>query len=210
MAAALLCALVLTAPLAFAQDKPGAAGGAGAAAAGQAAQGSVSESDLLIGEGTRPAAGAQNGGVAVAPTVSTWDFVRMLLVLAAVVGFIYLIFHFLKKSSGRNIRENDLIKVLGSRSLSGNRSLHLVETGGCLFLVGSSDGGVTLISEIKDKEGVDSIRLKAAETSAEGRRSFQEVLADIFKPAGKRFSLGDGVEALKEQRERLRKLRDRE
>ncbi len=168
----------------------------------------VSESDLPISEGGQPAAGTPDTRVNTAPAVSTWDFIRMLLILAAVVGFIYVIFYLLKKGSGKKINENELIKVLGSRSLSGNRALHLVEAGGGVFLIGSSDGGVALISEIKDKESLDALRLRAAELSSVGKRSFQDVLSDIFKPAKRQFSLGEGIEALKEQRERLKKLQD--
>jgi flagellar protein FliO/FliZ len=199
-----LFALTLAAPGALCQDKKGTG------AKPSAAQEQVSESDLAISEVGQAAAGTPGSGVATAPAVSTWDFVRMLLILAAVVGFIYLVFYLLKKGSGRKILENDLIRVLGSRSLSGSRALHLVEVGGGVFRIGSSDGGVALISEIKDKESLDALRLRAAELSSKARRSFQDVLSDIFKPAKRQFSLGDGIEALKEQRERLRKLQDGE
>ncbi len=130
----------------------------------------------------------------------------MLLIRAAVVGLIYLLFWVLRRGTGRRIQENEMIRVLGSRSLSGSKALHLVEVGGSVFLVGASDGGVELISEITDKESLDALRLKAAEQRPAARRTFQDVLADIFKPAHKSFSLAESVEMLKRQRQRLRRM----
>jgi hypothetical protein len=50
------------------------------------------------------------------------------------------------------------------------------------------------------------VRLKAAEQPAEGRRTFQQTLSEIFRPARKPFSIGDGIGLLRGQRERLKKL----
>ncbi len=130
----------------------------------------------------------------------------MLLVLAAVVAFIYVVFYFLRKGGGRKIQENDLIRILGSRSLSGNRSLHIVEIGTSMYLVGSSEGSVNLIAEVTDKESRDGIRLKAAETAAAPKKNFQHILADIFKPAKPRVSVDESIELLKSQRDRLKKM----
>jgi flagellar protein FliO/FliZ len=130
----------------------------------------------------------------------------MLIILGCVVGVIYLLFWILRRSSGKKIQENDLIRVLGSRSLAGNRALHLIEVGGCVYLVGASDGGVQLISEITDKESLDSVRLKAAEQPVSAARSFPQILSEIFRPARKPVSLGEGIGFLRGQRDRLKKL----
>jgi flagellar protein FliO/FliZ len=173
------------------------------------------ESKLILPGGAATAtggAGAEQGAAAAPGTapagggVSLWDFVRMMLILAAVVVVIYLIFWLLRKGTGKKIQENDLIRVLGSHGLSGNRALHLVEVGSSIYLVGSSDGGVELISEITDKESIDAVRLKAAEQAPATRRGFQQMLVEIFRPAKSPFSVGDGIGLLKGQRERLKKL----
>ncbi len=164
----------------------------------------LDESQIPLGATANPATGQTQ----TAPTagVSTWDFLRMLLILACVIGVIYFLFWLLRRGAGKKIQENDLIHVLGSRGLSGNRALHLVEVGSSVFLVGASDGGVELISEITEKESLDALRLKAAEQTPAGRRTFQQILSEIFKPAKKSFSVGEGIGLLKGQRERLRKL----
>jgi flagellar protein FliO/FliZ len=174
------------------------------------------ESDMFLPDAGTPgtgtagaAAGAPQGSPATPPTVtgvSTWDFVRMLIILAGVVVVIYLLFWLLRRSAGKKIQENDLIRVLGSRSLAGNRALHLIEVGGCVYLIGASDGGVQLISEISDKESLDSVRLKAAEQAPAAGRNFPQILSEIFRPARKPVSLGEGIGFLRGQRDRLKKL----
>ena len=70
----------------------------------------------------------------------------------------------------------------------------------------SADGGVDLIAEISDPESRDGLRLAAAEEKTPARRSFQSVLAEIFRPAKHQASMGDSVGFLRRQRDRLRKL----
>ena len=108
----------------------------------------------------------------------------MFIILAAVVGAIYLLFWILRRSAGRRVTENDLIRVLGSKNLAGNRSLHLVEVGSSVFLVGASDGGVELISEITDKESLDSVRLKATEEGARGKAELPGASFGDISPGG--------------------------
>jgi len=225
IAAGAAMALAIAALPVAAQAKTGAApGGAGQTAAGAAgtqtgaAAGAVlNENELLIPDngraGATPAGTGQPAGAPSAsaqppatPGVSTWDFVRMLLILGAVIAAIYVVFWLLRRGAGKRITENDLIRVLGSRSLAGNRSLHIVEVGTSVFLVGASDGGVQLISEITDKESLDSVRIRAAEEGPAGRRTFQQILAEIFRPAKQGLSLGEGLGFLRGQREKLRKL----
>jgi flagellar protein FliO/FliZ len=176
------------------------------AAPGQAAAG-LDESRIPLGNASPSGAAGVAPTPAPTPGVSTWDFVRMLLILACVIGVIYVLFWILRKGTGRGrVPESDLIKVLGSRGLSGNRALHLVEVGSNVYLVGSSDGGVELVAEITEKESLDSVRLKAAEQLPAVRRTFQQTLSEIFRPAKTPFTVGDGIGFLKGQRERLKKL----
>lgn len=124
------------------------------------------------------------------------------------VALIYFVYWLLKKGTRRKIQENDLIRVLGSKSLSGSRALHLVEAAGGVYLIGSSDGGVELIAEVKDKETLDSLRLRASQEAPNaGKKSFQEILSSVFKPAKKTSTpISESIELLKGQRDRLRKM----
>ena len=143
-----------------------------------------------------------------APVISTWDFVKMLLVLGGVVGLIYFLFVLLKRGARNRYPENQLIRMLDYQSLSGSRALHLVEVGNSIFLVGSAENGVSLISEITDKEGLDTIHLELSQKPAPQRRNFSDMLINLFKSAGdKRISMFDSINFMKQQKDRLRKLR---
>ena len=194
-----LCLLVMAGPIA-AQDSP----------AEDTAQDSTGfhpesaknpEELILIDEGS-----AQE--TAQAPVISTWDFVKMLLVLGGVVGLIYLLFVLLKRGARNRYPENQLIRMLDYQSLAGNRALHLVEVGNSIFLVGSAENGVSLVSEITDKESLDTIHLELSQKPTPQRRNFSDMLINLFKSAGnKRISIVDSINFMKQQKDRLKKLR---
>lgn len=95
-----------------------------------------------------PAAGDPGDGVAPGPMISTWDFVRMVLLLAAVVAAIYVLFLVLRKVAGGRVEERGLIRVLDSRTLAPGRSLHLVRVADQTWLVGCSERSVSMVPAI--------------------------------------------------------------
>jgi flagellar protein FliO/FliZ len=129
----------------------------------------------------------------------------MLLILAAVVGVIYLLFYLLKRGFRRQLPQNDLIRVLGSRTLSGNRALHLVELGRSVFLVGAAESGISLISEIKDQETLDRIRIENAQT-VKVPQGFAQFFQNLWKASGKSSLHSDSLSLMKQQRQRLQKM----
>lgn len=129
-----------------------------------------------------------------------WDLVRMILVLGCVVGIIYVVFYLLKRAGSGKYAQNDLIKVIGSRPLPGNRGIYLVQVGTQVFMVGAGGESVTLLSEITDKETVDTLVLAAGALSP--RRSFGDVLSE-FLQGGQEQS----IDLMRRQRERLQRLR---
>ena len=131
-----------------------------------------------------------------------WDLVRMLLVLAAVIGVVYAIFFLLKRGGRGKFVENDAIRIIGSQAMPGNKSMHLVEVGSQVFLVGSAGDSVNLISEITDKETADAMILRAGAESGTARRSFAELVGGMFKG-----SEGQSLGFMKDQRQRLQRLR---
>jgi flagellar protein FliO/FliZ len=146
--------------------------------------------------------------LAQTPVVSTWDFVKMLLVLGGVVGLIYLLFLLLRRGARNRYPENQLIRMLDYQSLSGSRALHLVEVANNVYLVGSAENGVNLISEITDKESLDTIRLELSQKPTPQRRNFSDVLVSLFKSSNNRgISAVDSINFMKQQKDRLKKLR---
>ena len=148
-------------------------------------------------------AGAAAGGV-----VSTGDFVRMVVVLAAVLGAIYLLFRLIRRGSAGRPGNSELIAVLGSRSLGGNRSLHLVRAAGGYYLVGAGDQAVNLVAEITDPERLDLLAAHSAGDGAAVRSRFADLLADagIATASGTRTADSGHTAFLRRQRDRLRRL----
>ena len=150
------------------------------------------------------------------PLVSTWDFVRMVLVLAAVVGVIYLFFYLLRRGMGPPRAENDLIRVVGERSLAGSRMLYLVEVGASIYLVGASDTQVSLVAEITDKESLDALRLAVAQNpqAPPPRRNFAALLGGLFPGASaggtgsraRSLTPRDSLSFLRRQKDRLKRM----
>ncbi|MBN1698332.1 MAG: flagellar biosynthetic protein FliO [Spirochaetales bacterium] len=140
--------------------------------------------------------------------VDIWEFVRMLLVLAGVVGVIYLFFFFLKKGMKKRLPETELIQILAAKGLQGSDMLYLVRLGNLVYLVGSGAGGISLISEISDKETLDTVRLQAAESTPVVKQSFSDILSRLFNPGKKQdTSMIDPIDFMKRQQERLNKLK---
>ena len=157
----------------------------------------VDETSLVLGESSVNA----DESVSVSP-FSFWDLVRMILVLGCVIGVIYLVFYFLKRAGGGKYAQTDLIKVVGSQSLPGNRAIYLVQVGSQIFMVGAGGDAVTLLGEITDKETVDTLILVGAQTDSPPRRNFGDMIASLVKG-----SQGGSLDLMREQRERLQRLR---
>ncbi|MDC7235754.1 MAG: flagellar biosynthetic protein FliO [Spirochaetales bacterium] len=160
--------------------------------------------DEAGGDDTAPAAET------APPSVGLGDLIRVIIVLAGVIGVIYLLVYFLKKVSPMSESREERIGILATRHLKRDSSLHLVEVGNQVFLVGSGSSSVNIISEITDQETLDSIRLEQSEAPAHAPGSFR----DLFR---KGLSLGSGSrmsdqspDFLRAQRDRLKNLGDRE
>jgi flagellar protein FliO/FliZ len=160
----------------------------------------VDETTLLL-DGGDASTGDGGAAVGVSP-FGIWDLLRMILVLAVVIGLVYAVFYLLKRANRGKFVQNDAIRIVGSQSLPGNRSIYLVEVGSQVFLVGAGGDSVSLISEITDKETVDAMVLRGGESVANGKRSFGELIAGIF-----RGNQGGSLDLLRDQRERLQRLR---
>ena len=152
---------------------------------------------------------AETGAV---PALATADFVRMVVVLAAVLGAIYLLFRFIKRGSRASVGNGDGIALLASRSLGGSRHLHLVQVGGGVYLIGATDQAVSLIAQITDRESIDALTPSAAQPHAAGRR-FADLLADNGAAPGAAPRAATTTAAagdfLRRQQERLQRLRHR-
>lgn len=167
----------------------------------------VDENSFVLKDADATAVGGAERTVAA---FGLWDFIKMVIVLVAVVGLIYSFFHFLRKMSSPKDEGLRYVQVLETRNLSGNRNIHLVEVGNLMLLVGSAENGVNLIAEITDQETRDGIKLKASETRAEPAKRFADVLKGFLPKGGKHPPTSAGgdeaFDFMNKQKERLKKL----
>ena len=166
--------------------------------AAETGQGRVDESTLLLGEPRSP----QPGQTASVSPFSFWDLVRMVLVLGCVVGIIYLVFYLLKRAGSGKFARTDLIRIVGSQTLPGNRAIYLVQVGSQVFMVGAGSESITLLGEITEQETVDSVVLSASQLDDGSRKNFGDILSSLVKGGQ-----GESLDLMRHQRERLQRLR---
>jgi flagellar protein FliO/FliZ len=137
----------------------------------------------------------------------------MVLVLALVLGLIYLVFRIMKRVSKPKVASDSELKILASTSLGQGRAVHVIGVGSKAYLVGATDSAVSLIAEVEDKELIDELELKAATEPPKAKTDFAAIFTSLLgkggKPVGKaKSSRVDSFspEYLAQQRERLKKF----
>jgi len=136
----------------------------------------------------------------------------MILVLALVLGVIWLVFRLMKKVGKQKLSGGDAIKVLAQASLGTGKAVHLIGLGQKAWLVGTADSAVSLIAEVEDRELLDELALKAATAEGAPRTDFSSMLQGLLgkkkKPGAMDSSGLEGFDAdyLAKQRDRLKKF----
>ena len=139
-------------------------------------------------------------------TFSVWDVVRMVLVLGAVLGVIYLLFYLLKKMGHQVKDAGNIINVIATKNLTTNSAVHLIKIGGQIFLIGAGDGNVRLLSEITDKETLDQLTLENSAAVTQNR-SFSDVIRGALKGGGVLKDIDKERNTfLKQQKNRLKNM----
>ncbi len=144
-------------------------------------------------------------------TFTFWDFLRMILILLFVIACIYGLFFILKKAGSQKFAEDDLINVISSKSISAGKTLHIVEVGNQMIVIGAADNSISTLIEITDKETIDNIRLRKGEIKKPSENSFQQYLLNtIFRKKGetkdKSFKDNINFDYFKKQRDRIGKM----
>jgi flagellar protein FliO/FliZ len=152
----------------------------------------------------------QNPAPAAAADITVWDFVKMVFILALVIGLILGFVWFMRRIQGQGSTADSPIKVLHSQTLGGSRSLQVVEIGTDIFVLGVSDSGVTVVKDLTGTETADAFKL-AASRRALKKTAFSDLLNGFLGAKPKiRPDVGEpadnSADFLKKQRERLKNL----
>jgi flagellar protein FliO/FliZ len=149
----------------------------------------------------------ENGAVMPARNTggpSIWAAIRMLLVLILVAVAIYGVIYFLKKAAKPAAAGDPFLRILSSAHLGSNRYAHIVSVGSRAWLLGASDGGVKLISEIEDKEIIDSMLLEDSRKSSEKTGRFPDFLSILRRFGARPGQDAPNADNIRKHRERLK------
>ena len=151
-----------------------------------------------------------DGNTGTSPAVtgpSLWSAIRMILVLALAAAAIYGVVFFIKRSAKPVAASDPFLKILASSHLGSNRYAHIVAVGDKAWLLGSSDGGVNLISEIDDRNVLNEMMLEDSRKAADTQSGRFPDFVSMLKRLGIRAeSRVPGAEDIRKQRERLKGL----
>ena len=173
------------------------------------------ETELLIPDAGTPALPQEGNQQKIERNLNTfsfWDFLKMVLILVFVIACIYGLFYILKKAAGsQKFKEDDLINIISSKSIAAGKTMHIVEVGNHIMVIGAADNSVSTLCEITDKETIDIIKLRKAETKKPVEGSFQQYLYNIFfrgkgDRKGKSFKESIGFDYFKKQKDRIGKM----
>lgn len=192
--AAMLCVVSLSS--AFAQASAPAA----SPQAGSPSPVAVDETTLVLPDAAVP--GGTSSGTSIMPY-----FLRMIFVLGLVLAAIYGLYALLKRSARPAAPSDTYLRVLASATIASGRSLHVVSVGDAAWLVGATDSSIGLISEIKDKEVIDALALRAAEAPQTPRKDFSAMLGELLgRKPGKAHAISDPSDFFSRQKDRLKKF----
>jgi flagellar protein FliO/FliZ len=135
---------------------------------------------------------------------SIWAAIRMLLVLILVAVAIYGVIYFLKKAAKPAASSDPFLRILSSAHLGSNRYAHIVSVGGKAWLLGASDGGVKLISEIEDKEIIDAMLLEDSRKTSEKPGRFPDFLSILRRLGAHPQPDSPNADNIRRHRERLK------
>lgn len=111
---------------------------------------------------------------------TVWLFVRMIIFLLLVVAAIYGILWVFKKKTNITKDEDDFLRRVAYLNLGPDKTVEVVTLIDRAFLIGVTDGGINLISEIEDKELIEAMNLNADKKAVRKKPlNFAEVL-DMF------------------------------
>lgn len=172
---------------------------------GNGASNAVDETSLVINTGDN--AGEEEPEVNVS-AIGLADLVRTVVVLLLVIASIYVVMLILRRFSTTGVDGSSLIKVVGSKGLMKDSSVHLLEVGNQVFLVGTGSSSVNLISEITDQETIDNIRLNLSEGNAQTVSFSQRIARNLGFGGQKKAEeqVKDAESFLRGQRDRLKDL----
>jgi len=106
-----------------------------------------------------------------------WMIFKTIIVLGLFAGGFYMFFKFVSQKAGLHVSGHEAIQILSTVSLGTNKFVQIVDVAGKVFLLGVSDSSINLLTEIKDREDIDRIRLLSSRSTPVQGSTFPEFVA---------------------------------
>jgi len=147
-----------------------------------------------------------------------WLIFKTIFVMGVLIAGFYYFFKFITQKVAITAIGQEVITILSVVPLGQNKFLQVVDIAGRVYVLGVSDNNINLITEIKDKDDIDRIRLLSSKSTPPKQGGFQEYLStqlgkvlDKMKNPGKpsRFASEEKTihdDVLLSYRQRLKKL----
>jgi len=129
---------------------------------------------------------------------------RTLAILAVIIIGIFLLFRFLVKKRNRIVTDTEIIRVHATYPLAANRVIQVVEIAEKMMVLGVSDANINLITELKDKETIDRIKMLSSKETKSGhgfRDQFMKLLG------GQVFSRGGQISNFANYKKRIDRMK---
>lgn len=107
-----------------------------------------------------------------------WEFIKVIFVLLLFGGGFYFFYRFISQKVGLNIAGQEAIRTLSMVPVGPNKTLQIIDVAGKVFLIGVTDSSINMITEIKEKDDIDRIRLLSSRSTPVQGKNFQEFVAD--------------------------------
>jgi flagellar biogenesis protein FliO len=159
-----------------------------------------------------------------------WMFFKTVFVLGIFGAGFYFFFKYVKKKTGMASAGQGAAQILSVVPLGQNKFLQIVDIGNRLLIVGVCDANITLISEVRERDEIDRLRLLSSKSISPMAYGFQDFVSEhvgsLIDFIGKKRSgvknkkekhdiyeteyLDDErIDYMKSQRDRLRKMSGR-
>ena len=132
---------------------------------------------------------------------------RTLAILAVLVVAVYIVMRIFLKNRRKIVTGTDIIKVIATYPLAGNKSIQIMEIAEKVFILGVTDSNINMITSVEDKETIDRIKLQSSKETKGGFQSFKDQLMKLI--SGKAFTGQGQISNFSDFKQRISKMRKR-
>lgn len=141
---------------------------------------------------------------------TTWEVIKVILMLALIVAVIYGISYFFKNTFKKKNDEDPFLRQVSKVTLSPGKSVQIVTLLDKAYIIGVTDDNINLLGEVEDKELIASMNLYSDKNENVTKpKTFADIL-NIFMPDNNKKQGGvfssnreNSSDFLKKQRNRL-------